>query len=515
MSVPLVCMFLSCSFSSPLRVFSSSSLCQGPDPRPVLIYSSLQFLDIVLIRSRVHVNGFGLDSRLASTIRYGSLGLQLPELQHFSKWDRVGLIQLPSFIEKHEYDPDNIEVTEATYFGIQTRTLRQVLDSAFEVSIRSLKVGSQIAAHEAEQSRLRAEAADRRAGRKSPHPSMPNTPAHAVAASIQPISDDGDDSDENSERLEYLQKYYQFTGPVINRAYGQCMDKLESMFRFVSTSLKSFELSSQEILNMHTLLEKYIVPFVGLDGQPSRGIPFGSLLTLFRDMSETSLSGGILQNTFSDGEIFELVSAFTMGDDRVSLSNNGFISEAEFFTQWKASLERTLPLRRIPREILSGAFVSQALQQIGVLPQSSDAYYLPMDFAMLEQPNGIGWEIDTWTKREREKEAADRAAAIENEQRLTAHLPKLTGPGATIATQPTSPAPSSPPLPSASASSSSPSLSVDVDPDSSSSSSLLASQEGSAIVRIHRHGQARIGHEQQVPHQMNSTQFKEEDKAGR
>jgi hypothetical protein len=94
----------------------------GSDPRPLLAYSSLQFLDLVLVRSAAGGSGAaatlpgqpadGMDARIAAAIRAGALGLSLPAETLLSKWDRVGLIQLPSFLERWEYDADNIEVTE-------------------------------------------------------------------------------------------------------------------------------------------------------------------------------------------------------------------------------------------------------------------------------------------------------------------------------------------------------------------------------------------------------------------
>lgn len=472
---------------------------QGTDPRPEIIYSSLQFLDLVLIRSRVTVNGFGMDSRIASTIRYGSLGLQIPQLQQLSKWDRVGLIQLPSFIEKHEYDADNIEVTEATYFGIQTRTLRQVIESSMEVSIRSLKLGKQIEQHEEELRRLR-EAAKNKKNKKIGEKKESNVGESSMEAAASPSPDmngdpnlgDEDESDDaNNERLEYLQKYYQFTGPIINRTYGQCMDKLEAMFRYVMASLRSFDLAPIELSEMDKILDKYVTTFTGPDGQTRQsGIPFQSLLPLFRDISSHDSH---TQNTFSDAEMYELVGSFTTGDDRVSLSNTGFMTKQEFMQQWRASLERTLPLRRIPREILSGAFVSQALQNIGILPQSSDAYYLPMEFAMLEAPEGLGWPQDDWSQKRKAEEAKKLQAALEEEQHLHAHLPKFTGQHSIVTSPSFQSSSLQPSISNASSSSSS---------SSSSDHSLRvdgATVEGAAIQRIHAHGVARIGIEQQVP----------------
>ena len=54
----------------------------------------------------------------------------------------------------------------------------------------------------------------------------------------------------------------------------------------------------------------------------------------------------------------------------------------------KASLERTVVARKTPHQVLSGAFVSQALQEMGVLPKGKDSYFLPMDFAEVSKKKG-------------------------------------------------------------------------------------------------------------------------------
>jgi hypothetical protein len=79
-------------FSKPAPPHASG---MGEDPRPLLPYSSLQFLDLILIRSAVGGAGpaaagvgtmaDGIDARIAAAIRQGSLGLQLPSVTQLSK----------------------------------------------------------------------------------------------------------------------------------------------------------------------------------------------------------------------------------------------------------------------------------------------------------------------------------------------------------------------------------------------------------------------------------------------
>lgn len=496
--------------------YSHLHIYQAPDPRPPIIYSRLQFLDLVLIRSQQSVGGFGVDARIASAIRCGSLGMQLPDVTVLHQWDRVGLIQLPSFIDAHEYSAENIEVTEATLNGVQTRTLRQVLESSMEVVIRPMYLGSQIARRQKEAAERRRRRRRRKEGQQSP----------SEDEHISVDTDTVDESDDASERVEYLQKYYQFIGPLMNRPYGTLMDKLEPTFRWVMAALKKFDTQPAQVTQMDALLERHVAEFTGTNGRVTRAIPFKALLPIFREMANESIL-----NTFSDAEIFELVNSFmSLGDssssahDRVSLSNNGYISKYDFLQHWKGSLERTMPLRRMPREVLSDAFVSQALQHMGILPavvvqtqmtgregnseadpnhMNNQMYFLPMDFAMKEPPapddeeewldanDGERRRQKKVTEEELFKEHQARKAAQSAESSSMSHLPHLAP---------------SPPLPSAL-------RAAAITPATSPSHASISmhhesiedeimreyEREGVAILHIHAYGKAKIGLEYAIP----------------
>jgi hypothetical protein len=63
------------------------------------------------------------------------------------KYDRVGIVQVPGFMEPREYDFDNIEVTEATQDGVTTQSLREVCEGALSVSVRHMKIGAEYRDH--------------------------------------------------------------------------------------------------------------------------------------------------------------------------------------------------------------------------------------------------------------------------------------------------------------------------------------------------------------------------------
>lgn len=369
-------------------------------------YAQLNFLDIVLIRSKHVVAGLDIDARVISHIRHATLGVVLPEKNEFNQFDRIGLILLPSsFLDVDEYSPDNIEVIEAGPNGVQLSSLRQVMESALEIVIRPLRLPL-----------------NRKLKEKS-------------KSADEDEEDDVDDDDEDLDgRMQLMQKFYQFTGTVINRPYGSCMDKLQPMFRHVTKQLKQAELTQEDIRKMNDFIAKYEeeieltshLAMARFNGQKTiRCIPFDRLIQVFQGMTSleaTEIFNGLLEhtlvqkegensvhaskvckirNTFTDQEIFELVSQFgpINGEEKVTLSSSGHLPTAEFLSVWRSSLERSRVLHANIRELISGAFVSQVFQHIGLLPletqqpaatstsssSSSSSFYLPSDFAQLKR----------------------------------------------------------------------------------------------------------------------------------
>jgi len=185
------------------------------------------------------------------------------------------------------------------------------------------------------------------------------------------------------------------------------------------------------------------------------------------------------------------------------LSHSGHLTAAEFMSQWRSSLDRSQSLRRLTREILSGAFVTSALRAMDVLPkEENERIYMPMDFAMHAptQEGGEGAEMGRINKKGAkwlEKEKEERKRLEEEEAQLDTHVPQVTQP------------PSIAPYPvHAPASARSPSRFSSPSPRSATSVSIPSfacdgSVEGAAIVRIHAHGIARIGIEQKLPRPTN------------
>lgn len=443
----------------------------GPDPRPILPFHALHSLDLVLWRAATPLSGVSLDARLVEQVRHACAGLTLDDEDRGEMWaDRVGILQLPSFVDNPlDYSPDNITVTEATFAGVQTRSLRAIMEGSVQIVVRRLTLGKH--------------------AQTAAAASSPSSPSSAAAAGF---SFDDDDSSSDSERLAFLQRFYSFAGPIVNRPWGQCMDRsgVEGMFRWLTTRLRGCDASSSptELARMERLLERHEVeyPVAGGGGRTARGIPFHQLMSVFRDMAAeaeadeeakedgagSEATNSLLapyraRNTFSDAELVELVQSFTLGDadsaGRPSLSNRGFLSKADFLTHWRASLTRTLPLRRRSRELLSGAFVSAALQAVGALPQGAECYFLPGEFLM-RAPPAEGWEAH-W----RDWEAEADASAANGSGNAAAR-----GGGGEQAA------------------SSAAAVGVRIGGDGSGA-------EGAAISRMHAHGVARVGVEHRLP----------------
>jgi hypothetical protein len=488
------------------------------------------------------------------------------------------------------------------------------MEGACEVAIRPLYVGRQIKEMMAAKERGPASASAVAAGN--------DEHKDAASSNSSSHSDSPDDAsgDENNDRLPFLHRYYQFTGPLVNRPYGACMDKLEAMFRAVMASFRRFDVSAEQQARMDALLEKHVEEYTGADGRPARGIPFERMINAFRDMTAPSASsdreeegeagGGGVLHTFTDAELYELVAAFTTNssgssgnnaagggpnaqgggygggrggvgggagqfhhgshpsshshqlgrgggggggggaDDRVSLSNEGHISKADFMSHWRASLERSLPLRRIPREILSGAFVTQALQHMGLLPpppppvslpaigfsasaaaaaaaammdDAAQLSFLPVHFAMQEPPLE-GWPassaadgsattssaaaaaaVKQKSQREREQERQVRAALREQDARRWAHLPSLAPPPPPGVAAAASASRSASSARAAGASHAAIAVARDADDDI----------EGLAVLHVHAHGAARVGVEHRLPPPPPLPDHKREEEAAK
>src|SRR5690349_11594693 len=80
------------------------------ETRKPLDLRELNFLDIVLIRSKIYMSGIDIDYRIATGIKYSTMGLHIPNHTILPKYDRIGFIILPNFIEKSDFNLDNIEV---------------------------------------------------------------------------------------------------------------------------------------------------------------------------------------------------------------------------------------------------------------------------------------------------------------------------------------------------------------------------------------------------------------------
>ena len=183
----------------------------------------------------------------------------------------------------------------------------------------------------------------------------------------------------------------------------------------------------------------------------------------------------------------------------------------------RSQKERTAPLRKVPREILSGAFVSQALQQMGILPATDAHFFLPAQFAMGEPPlrGWAGPEAAAATglglprggdpealRRDREI----RAQVRRRDEARWAHLPKIGAPPPTVPAVSAAAAASAPLSLSPVAVSSGDHASIRLGERSSLSSfssggggsDLEPPLEGAAVLHIHAHGVARVGVEHQV-----------------
>lgn len=106
--------------------------------------------------------------------------------------------------------------------------------------------------------------------------------------------------------------------------------------------------------------------------QGDEGISFEALLALFHAINQHPQFAR--RNTFTNAQIFNLVTHYN--DKR-----EGRLPNEKFLEAWVESVTMTTNSQKTYREIISGAFVSQALQATGVLPPGNGHFYLPSDFS--------------------------------------------------------------------------------------------------------------------------------------
>jgi hypothetical protein len=292
--------------------------------REYIDYSQLHQFDIVLIRSKVVFNGCDVDAGVGRSIMFASSDIHVSEEKFLSKWDRVGLLQLPSFVSPQDYDIHNLEVTEATHEGLRTTPMREILQGALEVSIRSMRVAGD--EEEAE-----------------------------------------GDVKSNPIRVDFEEQFFGFLGPLMNKPYAHPLvttsGKLDGMFQNFAQTMQQIDFSPKQLKRLHEEVAK---------ADKGNGIQFDELLELFTTLFEAPE----LLNTLSTAEILSLTSHYDISEDK----KEG-ISKDEFIETYNNSIKRTLIARKMPREVLSGAFVSLVFQELGLLKKSKSNYLLPMAFA--------------------------------------------------------------------------------------------------------------------------------------
>src|SRR4051812_4827987 len=92
--------------------------------RPPVVLSSLNFFDLVLIRSAVEISGVSVDSRVAAHIKANTSGFQTPTTTTLQPFNRIGLLLLPSFTHPSDFTLNNLTVIEANSTAIQSKKLQ-------------------------------------------------------------------------------------------------------------------------------------------------------------------------------------------------------------------------------------------------------------------------------------------------------------------------------------------------------------------------------------------------------
>lgn len=210
--------------------------------RPIVDVGELQFLDLVLIQSTCTTDGFDFDGRVASTVKHASNGVCIDDKYALTKWDRIGFIQVPTYLEPWQYGYDNIEVTQATDWGVTTKSLRTVCEQASMVAIRRIVLKNGETAASAAAGLVDAD----KAAAAAANVASARTVEDLLNADSSDEEDDGDVHDydkdmldSNKERRSKMQnRYYALSGRVVNRPFRTSREHLPHMFARVRANLR-------------------------------------------------------------------------------------------------------------------------------------------------------------------------------------------------------------------------------------------------------------------------------------
>jgi hypothetical protein len=294
--------------------------------------TQLNDLDIVLIRSRVQLTSIGLDYQVAKGIEAAVRQAAVEPEVSIHAWDRVGLLAVPEWkdeADKQAFTTKSIMVTEATAECVRTSSLEEVCNGALAVAVRPLR----IVGH----------SGDPRARRR-----------RSVALGAEEAI---------RIRAELQAKWYRLMSQVINRQYGTSPAALKPMLDAVAADLAGYAMSDEE--------EQAVSEIYDLHDSDGKGLTVEGIVDVCAALSKHEW----LLNPFSHNDVVDLVSST---DDA---AHRGRCSKADFLRVYRSSMRRTEESRRRPREIVSGAFVSLALQAMGLLQEDSHNFFLPVEFS--------------------------------------------------------------------------------------------------------------------------------------
>eukprot|EP01006_Ploeotia_vitrea_P022308 TRINITY_DN54712_c0_g1_i2.p1 TRINITY_DN54712_c0_g1~~TRINITY_DN54712_c0_g1_i2.p1 ORF type:complete len:327 (+),score=128.41 TRINITY_DN54712_c0_g1_i2:75-1055(+) len=273
-------------------------------------------------------------------------------------FDRVGLIVLPEFKDdedREKFTLDSVNVVECRANGIYSSSLREICAGAQNVSIRPLMLVAPHRMPSTAGAGARAEIVgphDRRRRRRGQEDDM------IFRSMNRHLSE--------TRRLDILGKWYQFIGPLINKRVQASQQQLRPILNTVAAELRQHDMSSNDVERLRALVMR-----LGYDR--AEGFSTEELVILMQEIGKDES----LHNTFSHQEVLDLVQSMQSG--------NGKCTARQFYRAWKKSMARTAQSRRPTRELFSGYFVSFALQHVGLLPDSGDNFFAPMEFSYSTQ----------------------------------------------------------------------------------------------------------------------------------
>lgn len=322
--------------------------CVTKHPAGEFYLDQIRTFDIVLIRSKLDMNGFKLDTRLNDFIKGTIHGVHMPPENDLAHFDRVGIAVIASDIDQSDNTYDNIYVMEATATGVKTQSLRDLCNSSLDTVIRHVYLSGEVV--DERKAKMK---------RKGALKQQKNEANKQVLEADQALKDKSMD-----KRKLLRVNFDKFCDDVSNRPYEATFRFLLSMFDWVTSQLKKLDMQPEQIEKAAQHVKKN--EMLGESNTETKGLNLDGMM---RSMHDICLDTAI-DNSISYADTTKLVQR---------IQENGMLGQKEFLVVWQDSFVQYRTWSKLRPQILNGGFVSEVFIRLGLLKIGE--YFIASDFS--------------------------------------------------------------------------------------------------------------------------------------